>query len=169
MKFLIPEKLETERLLMRLFREPDWIDLHRLYSDADAVKYTIVTPYTEFETWQKMASFTGHWTLKGYGPYGIEEKQSGRIIGFAGPYFPLSWPDPEIQWSLSQEFWGKGYASEAVKAIKKMLAEYVRDISFISIIHPDNKASLALAKKLNTIYEKDWNYKNIVWHIYRHK
>jgi len=169
MNFLIPEQIETERLLLRRFREHDWRDLHELYSNPECIRYTVLTPFSEYETWQRMASLSGHWLLKKYGPYGIEEKQSEKIIGFAGPYFPPAWPDPEIQWSLSQAFWGKGFASEAVRAIKKMLSASMPDISFMSIIHPENTGSIALATKLNAHFEKEFLFKNIVWHIYRHR
>src|SRR6266516_2393956 len=34
------------------------------------------------------------------------------------------WPEPEIRWGLCRDYWAKGYASEAVRAIKKMVAQY---------------------------------------------
>jgi RimJ/RimL family protein N-acetyltransferase len=168
MHFLIPEQIETERLLLRRFEESDWKNLHELYSNPECIKYTVLTPFTEYETWQKVASFTGHWLFRKYGPYAIEEKHSEKTIGFTGPYFPPFWPDPEIQWSLSQPFWGKGFAGEAVRAVKKMLTTSMPDTSFISIIHPKNSASIALAGKMNADFEKEFLFKNIAWHVYRH-
>ncbi len=168
MQYATPTTIETERLILKMFKEPDWKDIHELYSDPECVKYTVRQPFKESETWQKIASFLGHWQLRGYGLYAIEEKLSTKVAGFAGPYYPIDWPEPEIQWSLSRMFWGKGYASEAVVAIKKMLTEYLPEISFISIIHPGNENSKKLAKKLNCVYEKDFFFKDDTWNIYRH-
>jgi len=168
MNYLIPEQLETERLVMRIFQEADREDLHAYYSDPECVKYTTGKPFTEYETWQKIASLIGHWHIRLYGPYVIEEKYSGTIMGFAGPYYPPVWPDPEIQWSLIKRFWGKGYASEAARAVKRMLLENLLQLSFISIIHPANTDSIHLAEKLHTAFEKDFYFMDTNWHIYRH-
>jgi RimJ/RimL family protein N-acetyltransferase len=83
-----------------------------------------------------MAAVLGHWQLRNYGSYALEEKKLNRVIGIAGLDYPSDWLEPEIQWGLAKEFWGKGYASEVVRAIKNMAARYVPDISSISLIHP---------------------------------
>ena len=59
-KYLIPESLETSRLLLRLFKETDWPDLHRYYSDPACTKYTIKNTLTEAESWRTMAGMIGH-------------------------------------------------------------------------------------------------------------
>jgi RimJ/RimL family protein N-acetyltransferase len=169
MKYLVPQNLETERLNLRMFTEADWPDMHEFYSDAEAVKYTIGKPMTETESWRKVAALIGHWEMRRYGCYALEEKQTGKVIGLAGLEYPAGWPDPEIQWSLARHSWKKGYAAEAVMAIKKMVPEFVPDISFISIIHPDNADSGKLANKVGAHFEKEFFFRDTVWHIYRHK
>ena len=47
------------------------------------------------------------------------------MIGVLGLDYPLDWPEPEIQWGLAKGCWGKGFASEAVQAVKRMAAEHV--------------------------------------------
>ncbi len=69
MNFLIPEQLKTERLILRMFRDDDWRDLHEYYSDEMCIKYTIGRVLTEAESWREIAIRTGHWLLRGYGPY----------------------------------------------------------------------------------------------------
>ena len=41
-------------------------------------------PYTREEVWARILRYVGHWTLKGYGFWAIEEKLSGDFIGEAG-------------------------------------------------------------------------------------
>jgi RimJ/RimL family protein N-acetyltransferase len=168
MNYLTPEFLETDRLFLRTFREPDWKDLHKYYSDEQCTKYTIGRKLTEGESWRTMAAMIGHWQLRGYGSYALEEKISHRVLGVAGLDYPNDWPEPEIKWGLIREFWGKGYASEAVRAVKKMWGEYLPELSLISLIHPDNTNSINLAKAVGAYFEKEYEFRGDTWSIYRH-
>ena len=98
----------------------------------------------------------------------MEEKAGKKVIGIAGLDYPNDWPEPEIQWGLSRRYWGKGYASEAVRAIKKLTAEYLPDLALISLIHPANSNSINLAKAVGAIFEKEYFFRNDTWNIYRH-
>ena len=169
MKFLIPTVLETDRLRLRMFQMDDWKDLHEYYGDADCTQYTTRKPLKEYETWQKMAALLGHWELRDYGSYAVEEKELKKVIGIAGLDYPIDWPEPEIQWALAKQYWGKGYASEAVRAVKQMAADYIPEISLISVIHPENKNSSNLARSVGAVYERDYFFRDDTWHIYRHK
>ncbi|HEU4859993.1 MAG TPA: GNAT family N-acetyltransferase [Chitinophagaceae bacterium] len=168
MKYLIPEVVETDRLILRMFRLDDWKDIHEYYGDSECSRYTTGKPLNENESWQKMAAVLGHWQLRNYGSYALEEKKLKRVIGIAGPDYPSDWPEPEIQWGLAKEFWGKGYASEAVRAIKNMTARHMPEISLISLIHPQNINSSNLAKSVGAIFEKEYFFREATWHIYRH-
>ena len=61
MKYQIPEKTETKRLILRTFEESDWTGLHKLYSDPECTRYTIQRILTEGESWRTMATMIGHW------------------------------------------------------------------------------------------------------------
>lgn len=168
MDYLTPQFLETDRLFLRTFQENDWKDLHKYYSDPACTKYTVGRALTEGETWRTMAAMIGHWQLRRYGSYALEERTTRQVIGIAGLDYPNDWPEPEIKWGLIREFWGKGYASEAVRAIKKMWIEYLPDLSLISLIHPDNKNSVNLAKAVGAHFEKEYEFRGDTWSIYRH-
>jgi RimJ/RimL family protein N-acetyltransferase len=166
--YLIPTGIETERLHLRMFREADWRDMHEYYGDPECTKYTFGKPFKDYETWQKVAALVGHWSLRNYGSYALEEKTSGKVIGVAGLDYPLEWPEPEIQWGLARKYWGKGYASEAVRAVKKMSTQHVPDLSLISLIHPNNSNSIALARAVGAQFEKDCLFRGEAWLIFRH-
>ena len=93
-RFLIPQRLETGRLLLRTFVNEDWRALHEHFSDPECTRYTFRRALTEAATWRAMASMAGHWDLRGYGPYAVEEKASGTVLGTVGPWYPLEWPEP---------------------------------------------------------------------------
>ena len=168
MNYLIPERIETQRLTLRTFREDDWIDLHGLYSDPECVEYTIGRTLTEGESWRTMAGMVGHWQLRGYGPYAVELKTTGRVVGPVGLWYPNDWPEPEIKWALSRSYWGHGYASEAARAVIKMAAKQVPDISPISLILPENERSRKLAIGLGAKFEKEMEFRGSVAQIFRH-
>lgn len=168
MKILIPERLETERLILRMFEDEDWGDLHAYYSDEVCTRYTYGRTLTEGETWRTMASLIGHWQIRGYGPYAVVEKSSGRVIGPIGLWYPNDWPGPEIMWALSRKYWGKGYASEAVRKVKEMASEHLPDMSLISLIHAENEASKNLALAIGATFEKEIDFYGDKSFIYRH-
>lgn len=168
MKYLIPESLETERLNLRMFRETDWKDLHEYYGDPECTKYTIGRPLKEHESWQKLAALLGHWMLRNYGSYAMELKTTGKVIGIVGLDYPIDWPEPEIQWGLSRPFWKKGYAREAVMAVKKMTAEFLPDLPLISLVYPDNSNSINLAKAVGARFEREYLFRGDNCLIFRH-
>ena len=168
MNYLIPEKTETQRLILRTFNEDDWVDLHRLYGDPECTRYTIQRTLTEGESWRTMAAMIGHWHIRGYGPYAVEDKASGKVMGGVGLWYPNDWPGPEIKWSLAREYWGRGYASEAARAVKKIAAEYMPETSLISLIFADNEASIRLAIAIGAKFEKEIEFRGQVAHIFRH-
>lgn len=168
MQFLVPESIETKRLNLRLFTEQDWQQIHAYFSDQEATRYTFGRPLTEGESWRALASMMGHWQLRGYGPYAIEHKASGKVTGIAGFWYPKDWPEAEIKWALSPRYWGKGYASEAARSLQKTALACFPDKSLISFIHAKNQASINLALAVNAVFEKQVKFRGDNWHIYRH-
>lgn len=51
-----------------------------------------------------MAALIGHWELRKYGSYAIEDKANKNVMGVAGFDYPGDWPEPEIQWGLSRKY-----------------------------------------------------------------
>jgi RimJ/RimL family protein N-acetyltransferase len=167
-RFRIPERLETDRLLLRMFVEDDWRALHEYYSDAECMRYTFRRALTEAATWRAIAGMAGQWLLRGYGPYAVEEKTKGEVLGAVGLWYPLEWPEPEIKWALARRHWGKGYASEAVRAVQQMARECVPDLSLISLIDRENLASIKLALAVGARFEREMEFAGGPFHIYRH-
>jgi RimJ/RimL family protein N-acetyltransferase len=166
--FRIPQKLETDRLILRMFAEADWRALHEHYSDADCTRFTFRRALTEAGTWRAMASMAGHWQLRGYGPYALEEKSTGTVLGTAGLWYPLEWPEPEIKWALARRHWGQGYASEAVRAVQSMAQGCMPDLRLISLIDSGNASSIRLALAVGASLEREMDFAGGLFHVYRH-
>ncbi|MGD9021001.1 MAG: GNAT family N-acetyltransferase [Lysobacterales bacterium] len=169
MNFLVPEKLESGRLILRQFKNTDWRDLHEYYSDAEATKFTLGRALTEGETWRTMCTLIGHWQIHGYGPYAVENKASGRIMGTVGFWYPNDWPEPEIKWGLARRYWRQGFGSEAAALVHATGRKFLPDIALISLINQDNEASIALAMSIGARLEKIIEFRGSPHGIYRHR
>ncbi len=164
----VPLEIKTKRLLLRQFRDEDWRDLHQYCASEEATRYTLGRVLTEGETWRTLCSLIGHWQLRGYGPYAVEELASGRVLGTVGFWYPNDWPSPEIKWALAPAHWGKGFASEAARAVQQVGLAHLPEISLISFIHPENTPSLRLAEALGARFETAVPFRGTHWHLYRH-
>ena len=167
MNALIPSDVETERLRLRGILLDDWRALHRHYSDPSCTKYTFRRALSEGESWRAMAGMAGHWVLRGYGPYALVEKVSGAVMGAAGLWYPGDFPEAEIKWLLLPEFWGKGFASEAVRKIQEISFQYLA-LQPISLILAGNEASRRLASAVGAFHERDIPFRDETWMVYRH-
>lgn len=140
--------LESDRLLLRMWRESDFDDYAAMCADPEVMRYLGGKTFNRMEAWRHMAFLIGHWYLLGYGHWAVEEKSSGRLVGRIGFLNPADWPGFEIGWTLAREYWGKGYATEgARRALDYGFKELDKD-HVISLIHPENSGSIRVAERL---------------------
>jgi RimJ/RimL family protein N-acetyltransferase len=143
------DELETERLKLRIWRESDLDDYAELTADPQVMKYLPPgKPFTRGEAWRSIAFFMGHWQMRGYGHWAVEEKATGRMIGRIGFLNPEGWPGFEIGWTLARHAWGKGYATEGGRRALQYAFENLDQRHVISLIHPDNVPSMKVAERL---------------------
>jgi len=169
MNYQIPEQLETNRLILRTFQEKDWKDLFDYYGDEVCMTFTAKRALTDWETWRMVATMVGHWELRNFGPYAVVEKETKKVLGPVGLWYPLEWPEPEIKWGLARHAWGRGYAREAAEAVRKMASEHVPEYHLISLIDPKNTASIKVATSIGASFEKTIVFRNgMDVGVYRH-
>ena len=141
-------QLETERLVLRMWREDDFEAYAEICADPEVMRYLGGKTFNRMEAWRHMAVMVGHWQLRGFGHWAVEEKASGKFIGRIGFLYPEGWPDFEIGWTLAPAAQGKGYAIEgARRALAYAFTELDRD-HVISLINPLNAASIRVAERL---------------------
>jgi RimJ/RimL family protein N-acetyltransferase len=145
--------LETERLILREWRETDFPSYARDCADPDVMRYVGGKTFTTLEAWRSMAYIVGHWALRGYGYFALEEKGTGEYVGRVGVQYPVGWPDFEIGWTISKGRWRRGYALEAARVTLDYAFEAVGRDHVISLIHPENVASIGVATRLGETLE----------------
>ena len=148
MELAIPT-IESERLTLRPFREADAAALFELSQDPDVVRFGGQGHVpTLQETWRAIAGWLGHWALRGYGQWAIEERASGRFIGRAGIINPAEWPGVEVGYLLGRAWWGRGYATEAARSAMHWGFDTIGFADLISLIESANHRSIAVATRL---------------------
>ena len=170
MRFLLETlttQVETERLILRPFQSSDldtyakWLSDERVMGrmgDGSIRNYA--------EAWNNLAWVCGHWTLRKFGPWAVEEKHTRRLIGRIGLFYPEGWPDVELIWLLDPQFWGLGYATEGARASAQFALEQLRLPHVISLIRPDNTNSIAVAKRLGMAFESEHTHNRQTYQKY---
>jgi RimJ/RimL family protein N-acetyltransferase len=153
---------------MRMLEARDFEEYAALHGDFEVTRFTTRTQLTRMDAWKHLAMIVGHWHLRGFGMWGVEELSTGRLAGRVGFHEPDGWPDFELGWTIGREFWGKGYATEAARAaLHHAFHEMGRD-HVISLIDPQNVRSISVAQKLGETIQDEaevGGYRLIVWGI----
>ena len=146
--------LETERLVMRGFRDGDQEQWAAIRADDEVMRSLGRDGgIAADEAWREMAMLAGHWALKGFGHWALEERSSGALIGNAGLFFPPDWPALEVGWTVARPRWGEGFAGEAARAAAGWAQAELGVGHLISLIAPANARSLRVAQKLGMTQE----------------
>ena len=157
--------LETERLKLRGHRLDDFAHCAAMWADPNVTRYIGGKPLSEEESWTKFLRYFGHWSLMGFGYWAIEEKVTGNFIGelgFADYKRDIDLPlkgVPEIGWVLASQAHGKGYATEAVRAVVAWGDAHFPAARTACIIAPDNIASIRVAQRCGYRELQRTNYK----------
>jgi RimJ/RimL family protein N-acetyltransferase len=105
-------------------------------------------PLSRSEAWRHLAMVLGHWRLRGYGFWAVEERSSGELVGRVGCWRPEGWPGFEVGWTLRRAYWGRGYATEAARASISDAFIELDQRHVISLIDPANTLSIKVAERL---------------------
>jgi len=145
--------LETARLRLRAHAPTDLEACAGMWGDPLVTKYIGGRPFTREEVWARLLRYAGHWQWLGYGFWLIEERSTGRFVGEVGladfkrDIHPPLIAGPEAGWVLTARAQGKGYATEALTAATAWHEEKGGSPTITCVIHPQNAASIRVAKK----------------------
>jgi RimJ/RimL family protein N-acetyltransferase len=158
-------QLETDRLLLRSFRDTDIDAYAAMCADPEVMRYVGDRgPLSRDDAWRQMAMLVGHWHLRGFGMWAVEERSTETFVGRVGLHFPEGWPDREIAWAFARPYWGKGYALEAARAVLTQAFELFQWPRAVSLIDPANRRSIHLAERLGERFDKEVEVRgNRVW------
>lgn len=161
-------ELETERLRLRFWRENDVDPFLAFYRDPQSAAI-YGEDIKRSDVWRRMALAIGHWHVRGYGPWVVEDKATGKLAGHGGLWFPDGWADVEVGYGIMPEFRGRGYAVEVARRVRDYGHRERGLERLVSYISPDNKASLRVAEKLGAVPDGKFLLSDKPHLVYLHK
>lgn len=110
-------RIETERLHLRNFSPSDLAAYHKIMSqDAVGKQLPRGRGYSLEETEKTLNHFLTAYQEHGYGPLAVLKKEDNCLIGHCGLGVVEELAQVEVLYALGEEYWGKGFASEAAMA-----------------------------------------------------
>jgi len=141
--------IDTARLRLRPWRDDDIDAYAAMCADPEVMRHMGTgATLSRGDAWRSMAMFVGHWQLRGFGMWAVEERDTHRFVGRVGLHRPEGWPDLEVGWMLDRTTWGRGYATEAGRASLEHAWTVLRAPHVVSLIMADNTASVRVAERL---------------------
>jgi len=160
--------IETERLTLRQWQQDDFEAYANYYAKNETARF-VGGVMDRGKAWRHMAALVGHWVLKGFGVWAVEEKTGGKFIGGIGLWEPEGWPELEVGYWLLKEAHGKGYAIEAVTRARDYAYQELGATTLVSYIDPRNEPSKRVAERMGAINERTIELIDCGPHcVYRH-
>ncbi len=170
MKFLI----QTERLLLREITQGDKEDLLSLHSDPEVQKYTgdaVIASIEEMEN--AIEERIDHYIQFGFGRWATFLKEGMQFIGWAGLLYLPEFDEIDLGYRFLPQFWGKGLATEASRAILTYGIETLKLNRIIAIAMKENIASIRVMEKAGMVFYKFAPYEpggeDLIWYQYDQK
>jgi len=163
-------ELETERLLLRRWRDEDLDAYASICADPEVMRYMGRGAMIREQSAQSIERFVRHWEKHGYGLWAVEYKASGAFIGRIGLLHREDSPEGqhrvEVAWLVDRRFWGQGLATEGAQASIRYGFEELTLERIISIALPQNVASRRVMEKagLTLCGETRWQDHDVVWY-----
>ena len=156
-------EIETERLVLRWFREDDVHALYLLGSIPEIIRYAQSKPLASLEEARALlhAAPLHDYATYGYGRFACVWKETGAVIGFSGVKYVPEFADTELGYRFLPEYWGRGLATEAGQASIDFARSSVGLSRLIALVHPDNTASARVVTKLGFSIEKQVCYSGL--------
>ena len=141
--------LDTKRLRLRAFRASDLTAMHALYGDADNLRYWSVPASADLGITRRMLPWHVAFRPRHYVMWAVQESKSRKLIGMINYHRrDLREKRVDVGWLILPQYQGKGYMTEAGRALLRHLFDDLGVHKVEALIAPANKPSAALARRL---------------------
>lgn len=146
--------IETKRLQLRLFQPSD-IPLYYtlVHSDPDVMRFITGTPLSAERSQAMLEKFMHHQAQYGFSVWAVTDKATSEVIGHGGLFTLPTQLDVEVDYGFARAHWGKGYATEAARAILRFGFEEAKLNQIYALSFPENIASQRVMQKLGMTYQ----------------
>ncbi|NMO57058.1 GNAT family N-acetyltransferase [Actinoplanes sp. TBRC 11911] len=147
--------LRTERLVLRQWQDDDLRPWAAMNADPE-VREFFPTVLNQQEAADSIAYFRRELAERGWGWWAIEESATGLFVGMAGldPVDEeLPFKGVEAGWRLARWAWGKGYATEAARAVCEYGFTQLHLPEILAIAAAGNVRSHAVMRRLGMTHD----------------
>jgi RimJ/RimL family protein N-acetyltransferase len=150
--------LETPRMTFRPFCEDDVDLMAQLFANGDFMRFSSTGVYTKREQTEVFVQKVIGWDRAGVpSQFAVIIRSNGTLVGYCGffhhPEHGIE--DIEIGYRLHPDYWNRGLATEAARAVRDHGFRDWKLARVISLIHPENIPSRRVAEKNGMTVEKE--------------
>ena len=143
--------VETDRLVLRPLVPDDAERLFEIYGDAETMRLVGRTgrPVADIDATQRaVEAIRRHHEFHGFGLWALDERDGSPLVGVAG----LTWvegrgPEVEAAYILRRDRWGRGYATEALRAVLHLGHGELGLERIVALAYLENDASRRVMEK----------------------
>jgi ribosomal-protein-alanine N-acetyltransferase len=150
-----PQRMETERLILRPLTPEDSEGLFRIFSDPEVTRNLEITPLKFASEGKALIDyFNGQFERKTGVRWGIEQKKDGALLGTCGFHSVELWVfKVELSYDIGRPYWGKGIVPEAARALLRHAFEVMGMNRVQASVIPEAAASAKVLEKLGFLRE----------------
>jgi RimJ/RimL family protein N-acetyltransferase len=161
--------MNSPRISLRPFEVSDLDEMQAVMGNPDVMRFSLSGPKSKTETEDFIKRCRAQYDEFGYGLLAVVYQGENRVIGYCGLFRQEidGVVELEIGYRLHPGYWGRGIATEAAGMIRDWAFANLDREKLISIIEPDNAASIAVAKKIGMDFDRAFLFKGQrLTHIY---
>ena len=148
------ERIETDRLILRPLRVEDAEDVFQWVGDPVVNRYM---PYPVYETVEQAKKWIRS-IRPGQHEFGFELKETGKVIGAGSVHLNPEENAYELGYNLNRAYWGRGYATEAARAMINWAHDVLGVHDFVASHATANAASGKVILKCGFSFVKYGQY-----------
>jgi RimJ/RimL family protein N-acetyltransferase len=155
--------LTTERLILRPFNILDLDPFAEIVADPEVMRFATYTgkAMSRSQAWNWLCTMLGHWYMREFGIWGVEEISSGELLGRIGLQFLEWFDDVELVWMIKKSAWNQGFAVEGAREAIEWGFNTLNIPKLSAVIHLGNDPSVKLAERLGLQYRAQIERQNI--------
>ena len=160
-------QLETERLILRSFRQEDVHSMTQLFANPDFMRFSLGV-FTERKKTVDFIEKVMAWDrARMPSQFAVVPRCQHAVIGYCGFFHHPEVPgDVEIGYRLHPDYWNRGLITEAARAVRDHGFAELKLLRLISLIHPENIPSRRVAEKNGMKVEQEITFRGFPTRVY---
>jgi len=160
-------QLQTERLVLRSFREEDVGAMAQLFANPDFMRFSLGI-YTERKKTVDFIEKVMGWNHASIpSQFAVVPRGEDVLIGYCGFHHHPEVPgEVEIGYRLHPDYWNRGLITEAARAVCEHAFAGLKLPRVISLVHPENIPSRRVAEKNGMKVEREITFRGFPTLVY---